>query len=452
MMDKNVPGFASHKKEHAGTRQRAVKPKSGKRKEGLLFIFIMLVCFLAARIASAQQHVIQTTTSTQLLFGPDALDGDQNILAQYLRFNLSPQRNLTVTGYGRVWKDFGSPALRSDDGTGRIYYLYLDYAPTPAISFRAGRQFVNYTAGTSVLDGLTANVDLSKFSGLPIGISLSGGANVIYTLDGEDSQSGNLFFGVDLHLVNSMLTQLSLSYVQTYDEFDRAQQEFGLNFRRTIDSVSPWGKVTYNRIANMIDEADVGIDYFPTLSLMVEGEYYYAYPQFDATSIYSVFAVDKYEEYTIKADYNLQPKSIPVTVFGSYSYQDYSEDNTAYVVKVGATTTLVKNLSLTGSVNNQEGYEGHLLGFELDGDYNPTTKLQVNGGVSFETFKRPVFIASTEPMEFSDDLSYYSATGVWLGANYKLRKSLTVGARLEEDFDPLFSHATEGRITLNYQL
>ena len=254
MMDDNAPGFASHEKGNAGiTRKGQKTPTSGKRQGVFVFAVVLLACFLAARIAGAQQPLVQTNLSTQFLFGQDALDGDQNILSQYMRINVTPKSNISVSGYGRVWKDFGSPAVRSDNGTGRIYYLYIDYAPAPVVSFRAGRQFVNYTAGTSVLDGLTANIDLSKVSSLPIGISLSGGANVIYTLDGEDSQSGNLFFGIDLHLVNSWLTQVSLSYVQTYDQFDRAQQEFGLNFRKTISTVSPWGKVRYNRIDNMID-------------------------------------------------------------------------------------------------------------------------------------------------------------------------------------------------------
>ena len=460
MMDDNVPGFVSHKKEHAGTTQGAARPKSGKRQGILVFAVVLLAgflaaSFLAARVASAQQSIIQTNASTQFLFGEDALDGDQNILAQYMRINLTPKdKNIAVSGYGRVWKDFGDPAVQTNDGTGRLYYLYLDYAPAPVVSFRAGRQWVNYTAGTAVLDGLTANVDLSKVSRAPIGVSLSGGQNVIYTLDGEDTRSDNLFFGIDVHLVNSMLTQLGLSYVQTYDESDRAQQEFGLNFRRTIGPVSPWGEVRYNRIANLIDEADLGVDYFPSLALTLKGEYYYFYPQFDATSIYSVFAVDKYQEGRFEADYNLeQHVSFPVTVFGSFSYQDYDEDSTADVVKLGARVSPAHGLSLSGDVNSQEGFAGHLIGFELDGDYRPATKLQVNGGVSFETYRRPIFITPL-PGEttLSAEQSYYSATSVFLGSYYQLRKSLSIGARLEEDIDPMFSHVTEGRIMLNYQI
>ena len=459
MMDDNVSGFVSHEKEHAGGEQEAARPKSGKRQGALALTLVLLSVFLAAGFIAARtagaQTSIQTTASTQLLFGEDALDGDQNILAQYMRINVTPEgKNIAVSGYGRLWKDFGAPAVQTDNGTGRLYYLYLDYAPSGLLSFRAGRQWVNYTAGSAVLDGLTANLDLSKASRLPIGISLSGGSNVFYTLDGEDSRSGNLFFAGDVHLVNSMLTKLGLSYVQTYDNFDRAQQEFGLNFRRLIGAFSPYGEARYNLIDNLIDEAELGVDYFPSLELMLKGEYYYINPTFDATDFYSVFAVDKYQEGLFQADYNLEHfVPFPMTVFGSYTYQAYgSGDGTSYMLKAGATVSPVKKLTLTGDVNSQEGYDGHLIGFEIDGDYRPTAKLQVSGGWSFQTFKRPVYIVNVPFTDVTDLQGYSSANSFWLGANYKLRKSLTVGARLEEDIDPLFSHATEGRLVLNYQI
>ncbi len=446
------PGYVLRKKEHDEHTQKPISPPrdfiSRRQRRLLAFAFVLLSCFLAARIAGAQATV-ETTSSTQFLFGPDALDGDQNILSQYMRLSVTPVgKEVSVTGYGRIWKDFGAPAVRSDDGLGRLYYLYADYAPSAVLSFRAGRQWVNYTAGTSILDGLTANVDLSRISRLPIAVTLSGGRNVVYSLDSEYSQSGNLFFGMDIHLVNVRLTQLGLSYVQTFDEYDRARQEFGLNFRRVIGMASPYGEVRYDRLDNVIDEATLGVDVFPTVDLMVKGEYYFVYPKFDATDIYSVFAVDKYQEYRLRAEYNLESRlKIPVSVFGSYSWQDYSEDDTANVFTIGSKIRPEDNISLTADVSDQEGFAGHLVGFDVSCDYQPVKKLMLSGGAQFDTYEKPVFI-TTIPDVQSDD----SATRLWIGADYSLKKNLSCAARMEEDSNPDFSHQTLGRLILNWQM
>ncbi len=419
----------------------------------LVFACALLSVFLAVQMAHAKTTV-ETTASTQFLWGVDALDGNQSILSQYVRLNVTPEgKEFFITGYGRVWKDFGDPAVRSDDALGRLYYLYLDFTPLDMLSFRAGRQWVNYTAGTAILDGLAVNADFSKISHIPIGVSLCGGRNVIYSLDSEYSQSGNLFFGIDLHLVNVRFTQLGLSYVQTFDEYDRAREEFGLNFRRTIDKFSPYGEIRYDRLNNVIDEATVGVDVFPSAALMIKGEYYFAYPHFDATDFYSVFAVDKYQEYLFRAEYSLERYvKLPLSVFVSYSWEDYSEDNTAQVITAGSKITPVDALSLTADASDREGLGGHLIGFEVYGDYRPMEKLLVSGGVQFDTYKRPVFINNYIETNIMDVRSDDSATRLWIGADYKLKKSLSAGARLEEDINPDFSHQTVGRIVLNWQI
>jgi len=59
---------------------------------------------------------------------------------------------------------------------------------------------------------------------------------------------------------------------------------------------------------------------------MLKGEFYQVLPTFDSTSIYSVFAVDKYQEYLVRAEYSLEA---PDALFASYAHQTYEDSDDA---------------------------------------------------------------------------------------------------------------------------
>jgi len=158
--------------------------------------FIVFIVFLSFLLGSTAVHAdpLKFSSSTQFLWGDDLLGDRSAVIAQYLRFTFAPEgKPYSVTGYGRFWKDLGSPAVRSSDFETRVYYLYLDYALAPNISTRIGRQFTNFTAGTSVMDGV--RLDVSKIG--PVGVTLAGGRDVAFSLDGEYTRDGNNFFGIN---------------------------------------------------------------------------------------------------------------------------------------------------------------------------------------------------------------------------------------------------------------
>lgn len=398
-------------------------------------LLVAVVLFISiGSPAAAITDAVKLDSSTQFLTGDDQLGDGQAILAQYLRLNIKPEStDFAITGYGRVWKDLAGGKVRDDDLLGRLYYLYVDYRPTDRLSLRVGRQYVNFSAGSSIVDG--ASVEVEDIG--PIGITLAGGAGVRYSLDSEQSDFDDFVLGVDIHLSGFRSTRLGLSYVIRFDEGDRAREEFGLNFRRYFKYLSPYAEVRYDRLSEAIDEATVGLDVYPTTNLMLRGEFYHSYPTFDSTSIYSVFAVDKYREYLVRAEYSL---NAPVTVFASYARQTYEDDDNANRYEVGARFYPTDRLALNASVDYREGFGGKDWGFELYGDYRIAEKFSVSAGAQHDAYKRP------------DDTGDQSAQRYWLGGQWHINKEASLIARVEDNVNENFNHRPLGRVALNWNL
>ncbi len=377
---------------------------------------------------------LQFSTSTQFLFGDDDLGDSQTILSQYLRFSYNPEgKKFYVTGYGRFWQDFANGDIRDDDFSGRLYYLFLEYRPTDTLSLRLGRQFMAFTAGNSIMDGL--RVDVHNIG--PVGITLAGGRDVVYSLDSESSSADNYFLGVDIHLNKIKATQLGLSYVRKYDEWDLAREEFGMNFRYSHKYVSPYTEIRYDRLSSTVDEATAGIDLYPTSRILIKGEFYHSYPTFDSTSIYSVFAVDRYAEYLLRAEYSLDS---PVTLFASYTKQRYEDSENADSFAVGTRMSPLDNLTVNAAVDYRNGYGGNLWGFEVFGDYRIKKKLLVSAGIQYDTYKRP------------DESGNNYASRYWLGGSWSASKNISVSARIEDNINENFEHRSLGRIAINWNL
>ena len=372
--------------------------------------------------------------STQFLWGDDLLSDSQAILAQYLRVRYNPEgEKFSITGYGRIWKDFDGSSIRDNDLLGRLYYLNLDYRASDNALLRLGRQYVNLSAGSALVDGLSLNVHNIG----PVGVTVIGGRDVKFSLDSEHTRSGNSFWGIDLHLESVRSTQLGISYVRRYDEWDRAREEVGMNFRYFYKFLSPYAEVRYDIFSRTIDEATAGIDLFPVNNLMVKAEFYQSYPTFDSTSIYSVFAVDRFREYLLRAEYSLEA---PVTLFASYAKQTYQDSEGADNFTVGAKVYPMKNVSVSASVDYRTGYGGNLWGFELLGDYKINDKFLVAGGIQYNAYRRP------------DNDNNGNAQRYWLGGRWLVNKNVSVNLRLEDNVNENFSHRPLGRLAVNWTI
>ncbi|MDP2167790.1 MAG: hypothetical protein Q8J64_05610 [Thermodesulfovibrionales bacterium] len=392
----------------------------------LLFVFLPSLAFGEA---------VRLDSSTQFLWGDDLLGEDQAVIAEHLRVGFKPEgKDFSVSGYARAWKDLSGGGVRDNDLLGRLYYLHLDYGITEKISARLGRQYVNLTAGSSVIDGLSLELrDLGH-----MGVTVTGGTEVKQSLDSEHSALGDYFFGMGLSLLKVKNTRFEASYARRYDEWDTAREEFGINARRFFKYISPYTELSYDRLSDSVNEAVLGVDITPVPDIFLKAEYYHFYPTFDSTSIYSVFSADEYREYLLRAEWDIIE---PLTLLASYSRQIYADgdDEDAQSFRAGAKVRPVKRLLLNANIDRRTGWGGDLWGFEAYGDYS-VKKLTASAGIEHDIYQRP------------DDSQDRNARRYWLGGSWQLRKNISVSARLEENINENFKHRTLGRMALNWSL
>jgi hypothetical protein len=396
---------------------------------------IILLSLFVVIPHSAYSEELEIKSSTQFLWGEDMLSDGQAIFSQYLLLSYRPEgENYYISGYGRVWDNLSGSSVRDSDLSGRLYYLYLNYNHSETVSFRLGRQFVNFTAGSSILDGITFNVrDIG-----PVGISFSGGTDVKYSLDSDHSREGDYFIGINVFFEKIESTQLGVSYVRKYQGSELAREEFGLNARYFYSYLSPYTEVRYDRLSETVDEAVIGLDLFPVDFLMIKTEFYHSYPTFDSTSIYSVFASDKYSEYLLRAEYSFEETSL--VLYASYIKQDYEDSDSADVYSLGARYYPKDSFLIKASVDLRKGYGGKLWGVEVSGDYTINEELILSGGAQIDAYRRPVY-------SDTDDAQRY-----WAGCQWHFRPNTSLDARIEGNVNENFSHNILGRIALNWQL
>src|SRR6185369_10327762 len=129
---------------------------------------------------------IHGRSSTQFLWFNDIFtEKKQAEFGEYLNLSVTKidkDDKLSFQGYGRVTQD-----ARNGEGiNGRLYYLYGDYRDLyDKVDLRFGRQFVNYAAGSALIDG--GKVDLKNVG--PVAFSVMGGRNVFFDLNGEGTRS-----------------------------------------------------------------------------------------------------------------------------------------------------------------------------------------------------------------------------------------------------------------------
>ncbi|HEX9006650.1 MAG TPA: hypothetical protein VF889_05115, partial [Bacteroidota bacterium] len=136
-------------------------------------------------------------SSSQLLWFNDFYNGRQIEFAEYLRLsvtNLDKAGKYSIQGYGRGSQDFSN----GEGTSGRLYYLYGDFRDIyDKLDVKLGRQFVNYAAGTALIDG--AEVNLKNIG--PVGFSVFGGRDVAFGVNGgELGHEGDYALGLGAYL------------------------------------------------------------------------------------------------------------------------------------------------------------------------------------------------------------------------------------------------------------
>jgi len=398
-----------------------------KRMFCLLTGAIMLLSSSAAW--SAEVHGRSSTEFTW--FNDFFTDKKQAEFGENLSLSVTKidkDNKLSFQGYGRLTED-----VRNGQGlNGRLYYLYGDYSNLfDKVDIRLGRQFVNYAAGNAIIDG--GKIELKNVG--PIAFSVMGGRNVFFNLDGEGTSYRDFAFGAAAYLNGFRNTDAELSYFMKLDNDGVARDQVGASFKQYLfNSLKVYSNARFDIPSETFSEVLAGVKYFPRADLVFTGEWYQSYPIFDSTSIFSVFAVSRYQEGVFRADYSINDK---ISVNAGYSRQDYDGAD-ADVFEVGCRIRPIENLNITLNYDHRNGYGGRLNGGIADVSYDIAKRFEIAGGIHFDVFERDRVTGEETARKY------------WVGSKYKINDKMSASVRVEDNVNARFKEDWSGRTAFNY--
>ncbi len=396
-------------------------------------IFLLMVFFLFDTAWAAEIH---GRSSTQLIWYNDIVDSSkQRDIAEYLRVavtGIDRENKLTINGYGRaVYNTRENSVNDGKEVSTRLYYFFADYKDfMGSTDVRLGRQFVNLSAGNSLIDGVEANI---KNVG-PVGFTVMGGRIILFDEVGVLTSHASTM-GASIYLTGVKNTDLDVSYFRAYDFSDISRDIVGASFRQFLfGSVKVYANTRYDLTAEVFNEVLVGINYFPILPLMLTVEHYQSYPTFDTTSIYSVFAVNKFKEDTIRAEYTATQW---LDLSGAYSREDFGDDGDAKLYEIGIKIRPSVNATVGIFHDARSGYGGKLDGYKIWAEYAKFGKWKVTAGIDHDAYER-------DNMTGRETAKRY-----WVAGRYIVAKNMSTSARVEDNVNINFSKDIQGRLTLD---
>jgi len=401
---------------------------------GIKGLLRLLMCMSLLSATSSWAAEIHGRSSTQFVSYDNELLGDkrQIELSEYLRLsitNIDKAGKFSIYGYGRGSQDF----TNGEGLTGRLYYLYGEYRDLfGKVDTKIGRQFVNLAAGSAIIDG--AQVDLKNVG--PVAFTVLGGRDVLFGLNGEIGDVSNTTLGLAAYLAGFKQTDAEVSWFRKWDGGKISRDVIGASAKQyLLSSLKVYGNARYDIASETFNEVLAGLKYFPTSSLIFTGEFYQSYATFDTTSIYSVFAVNRYQEGVLRVDYTFNNM---VSVNGGYNRQNYGEGANANVYHVGAGIRPVEALRLNVEWDNRNGYYGNINGVIVDAAYDINKASQIAAGINYDSYERDALTG--------DEI----ARRYWLGGKYKLAKNMALSGRIQDDVNARYSRNVSGRVTFDY--
>ena len=400
-------------------------------------LFLLLVSLLG--VASGWAVEIRGRSSTQLLWFNDYYNGRQIEAAQYLRLSatgIDKAGKFSLYGYGRA----GAVLQQADDTStddrvnGRLYYLYGDFRDIGGkFDVKLGRQFTNLSADSSLIDG--ARLDVKNVG--PVGFTFVGGRNVIFGLNGEMSHAGDYAAGAAMFLQGFQNTDFDISWFRKWDQYDVSRDMLGASFKQyLLNMVKLYGNARYDMLSEVFTDLLAGVKVFPSANLSLTGEYYQNYPTFDSTSIYSVFAVNQYKEALVRGEFTVNEK---LALNAGYTRQDFGDDSGWGDVYIfGCTFRPLETLAIDLDYNRRSGYGGDLNGGTVDVNYDVTKELRLAAGLAYDVYQRDSMTGQA------------TAKNAWLGAKYKLTKSMSASMRIADSVNTTYDSNWQGRFVFDY--
>ncbi|PLY06937.1 MAG: hypothetical protein C0624_03890 [Desulfuromonas sp.] len=335
----------------------------------------------------------------------------------------------TFHGYGRAGED----AADEVDVDSRLYSAYLRNKDlVDGLDMRLGRQFVSTTAGASVVDGADLRYTVAdKFT-----LRGLGGIGVSYD---ATYHSDDYFAGVEVSaedLIKGLL--LELSYVQTWDQGDLAKEMLGLSADYAFSpKLHLYNETQYSLLYEEVTYQLFGVSSSFGRDWHARVEYLFSVPVFDSTSIYSVFAVDDYEEVMGEIEYRISKTH---RSYLRLTHEMYEEFDDADVIDLGIETVGTKPYSyyLAGVMRiTDEGQE--MSGAKCHIGYEITEAIEAGVGANVDVLERRL-----------EDDDETTSSRIWLDGSYRFSKKMNFEGKVEYVESDLWEEYYRGRVRFNY--
>ena len=398
-----------------------------------VFFSVVLLFTVTSNNASAAIFTGHSSTIVDWFGTPD--DDTAIPVYEYLLLNVLDidKKGMNFKGYGR----FATDTQDLVDVDSQLYYAFLEKSGLfdDKLDFKLGRQFLVTTAGASVMDGL----DLVLKNIGPYTFRLFGGGNATYYEDYD--LADDLIWGAEAtgSFLDKSLT-LGLSYIQTWNDSDLTKELIGIDFEYDRENlIDVYSELQLNYINNVVSYFLFGGKYYKSPKWNLRAEYLYSLPVFPSTSIYSVFAVDKYQEVMAEYTYNI---AVGLRAFGIYTHEFYEEYSDANVFEAGIEKIRTKRFSgyLTGVYRDDD--EGqNLWGFKARVAWLFTKKLQAGVGANVDVLDRRI--------DVEDNIDETTSNLFWVYGTYFITDRINFQLKFERGSSDLWDEYYQGRARLN---
>lgn len=399
-------------------------------KFGQRTCFWMAVALLAVWPAvSAQAATVSGRASTVVEWFDDAQEDTAVPFYQYLLLNVRDidGDGLDFRGYGRLADDLADEV----DADSRLYFAFLEKRDIlDGLDMRLGRQFISTTAGASLMDGI--DLEYGKLG--PVSLKLFGGGDVTYY---EGYNAKDLIVGGEVSGRFLRSLDLGLSYVQKWEESELTHELIGfdLDYDR-YGLFNVYNETQFSWLTDEITYFLLGGKYYRDERWTLRAEYLYSLPVFSSTSIYSVFAVDEYQEVLAELTYRFDDG---IRTFARYVREIYETGDDADVFEAGIEKLRTDALYgyLTGIVRDDEAGQD-LAGFKFRAAYRFSQRCEAGVGIHLDVLERRL-----------EDDDETTSTRLWADTTVYLTEAINVQAKVERVESDLWDEYYRGRVRLN---
>jgi len=404
-----------------------------------VFLGFLLVPMVFGAALQANAATFSGRSSTALEWYDTADEETATPAYQYLQLNV---RDLFKDGYSFKFYGRAAEDLSDEDDSveSRLYYAYLEKKEfLKNLDFRLGRQFISTTAGASIIDGLSLKYSINDTQKLRLfaggDVKYYDGYNLKDVVDGIEFSS---------RFMDDSL-EFGASYLQKWDDGLLAQELLGFDLDYDFQGkLWLYNELQWDVISERLSYALVGGKYRFAKPLTLRTEYLYSLPVFSSTSIYSVFAVDEYEELMAELTWRY---SRSIQFFARITHEFYTDFSDADVYELGIEKLRTDGLYgyLTGIYRDDEDGQ-NLHGVKAYANYQFTEKFRAGAGATIDVLERDIAYYDSD----DDDQSETTSTRLWVDGKYDLTKKVNLKAKYEYIESDLWDYYNRGTIRLNF--